>query len=302
MKIKSTSFYIGLSIILFVLPYAAFAYRIINAHEHIANVAQADRVIPLMDKFGVSQTILVGSPRQTFGFVPKNVKPRSGTTTFTDPDKNNRALLRIKKKYPDRFLVFCVFWQEDPRMLQKTKACVKKGATGVKLFSGHGNFHTIPLNDPSLEDFYTYLEEHKIPIVWHVNSGKYLEELEVVLESHPSLKIVCPHYCMASKSRGRLTALLTKYPQLFFDISFGAFVEEGLKTVTEASREFHEIFMNYPDRFFFGTDYVFTKIKTDDGIRENFRKYRALLEETLNLPEAILEKIYGENWKVFMAL
>lgn len=283
--------------VLFLTPAFLFAsdFSIVNIHEHIQSLKDAKRTLPIMDEMGISKMILLGSPQQTF--FPHMIKNQR----FDKPDSNNRVILFAAKRYPDRFLAFCVFHQEDKKILQKLKQCLKRGATGVKLFSGHGSFYTIPLNDPSLDEFYRFLEEKRIPILWHVNTGKYLEEFEAVLQAHPKLRVICGHFCLASKSRNRLRALLENYPNLYFDTSFGspAVLADGIQTITEARDEFHEIFMKYPERFFWGTDYVITKVKTASGIRQNIRQNRAILEDILQLPHDILKKIYEENWQTF---
>lgn len=286
-----------LSALFFPLQTYAADFSIVNVHEHIRSLWGAQRVLPLMDQLGISKMIILGSPRQTF--YPLTVKDKR----FDEPDINNWVILRIARKYPDRFAAFCVFHQEDPRILEKTNFCMARGASGVKLFSGHGSFHTIPLNDSSLEPFYTLLEEKRIPILWHVNTVKYFEEFKAVLEAHPRLKIICGHYCLASKSRSRLRFMLEHYPNLYFDISFGSphVLQQGIDTLREGRDEFREIFMNYPERFLFGTDYVLTREKTLEGIVENFQQNRAILEEILNLSDDILRKIYEENWFEFIA-
>lgn len=297
MRAVKVIFYSGFSFfILFILANAASAYKIIDVHEHAHSVSDAKRILPIMDELGIAKMVLLGSPRQTF--YSSNIKNQR----FDEPDKNNRTLLRIKKLYPDRFEVFCVFHQEDPRILAKLKACLKRGASGVKLFSGHGSFHTIQLDNVLLEPFYTFLEEKGIPVLWHVNTGKYLEEFEAVLQAHSNLKVICAHYCLASKSISKLRYLLDRYPNVYFDTSFGApsILQDGIATITQARNEFHELFMNYPERFLFGTDYVITRVKAINGILENFQQNRVILEETLQLPQDILRKIYEDNWKIFL--
>lgn len=269
---------------------------IINVHEHLQSLNDAKRVLPLMDELGISKTVLLGSPRQTF--YPGAIKGQR----FDESDKNNRLLLFVRRKYPERFVVFCVFHQDDPKISQKTKSCLKRGASGVKLFSGHGTFYTIPLNDPLLFPYYEFLEKESVPILWHVNTGKYFDEFKSVLERYPRLKIICAHYCLASKNLSRLRFMLENYPNIFFDTSFGAprILRDGTTTITQARDEFHELFMNYPGRFLFGTDHVVTKVKTAAGIRENFKENQAMLEEVLQLPNDVLKKIYEENWYEFM--
>ncbi len=278
-------------------PAAAPAdFSIINIHEHMRSLWDAKRILPLMDELGISKMVLLGSPRQTF--YPGTIRDQK----FDEPDRNNWAVLRMQRKWPDRFLAFCVFQQEDPKIVDKLKFCLYRGAKGVKLFSGHGSFHTIPLDDPSLNEFYNALEEKQTPILWHVNTGKYFDEFKAVLEAHPKLKIICAHYCLASKSRSKLRFLLETYPNVSFDTSFGSpeVLQQGIDTLKEGKEEFRELFMQYPTRFMFGTDYVLTKEKTPDGIRENFAQNRELLEKTLELPQDILKKIYEENFINFL--
>lgn len=70
-------------------------YRIIDCHEHIQSVSQAETAIAVMDQIGIEKIALVGSPWFTI-----TMNEKYG---FTRYDWNNNQLLKIMKKYKGRF-------------------------------------------------------------------------------------------------------------------------------------------------------------------------------------------------------
>ena len=302
--------YLSVSLILFlILTINVTAYSIINMHEHIQSINEADKLIKAMDENNISITVLLGSPKQTLYF-------KGG---FSGYDENNEELLKIKKAYPDRFIIFVTINPVDFDKLEKLERYVEDGAVGLKLYTGHTLFYNLSLDNPAMDEVYMYSENNDIPIVWHVNPYYYQEGFENVLKKYPKLKVICPHFCLSSINDERLRYLLDAYPNLYVDISFGydPYAEDGFKRVSKNSEKFRDIFTKYQDRFLFGTDNVITNHpKKDLRWISNFSKcYKDMLEKEsyscflidetlngLNLDKETLKKIYKDNPEKFLGI
>ena len=150
-------------------------------------------------------------------------------------------------------------------------------------------------------------------------------EFEDVLTRYPRLKVVCPHFCLSSIDSDRFEYLMDTYPNLYTDISFGHFFEEGLVRISNDIPKFKRLFEKYQDRIMFGTDMVITyKTGTShDWIYNLTMCYKDMLEKEmydcsvhvgkvfnvdaiglngLGLDGKMLKKIYHDNPKEWMGL
>lgn len=249
--------------------------RIYNLHEHMQYTELGEKFLNVMDRANITMTVLVGSPEATV------LEGRSG---FTGYDENNADLLQLARQYPDQYQLFCTIYPKDPEKLEKLKQCMKQGSKGLKLYSGHSvMFYDYPLNATDMYPVYAYLEENHIPVIWHVNAGKpqlYAEFVQV-LDDFPDLVISCPHFCLSSINLTRLAELMEKYPHLYTDISFGFFVEDGLKRISTDPQKYKDFFTRYASRTMFGTDMVITENskKTEDWMYNLTMCYRDVLEK-----------------------
>lgn len=293
---------------------------VINVHEHVDSLAQAEELVKLMDRQGVARTVMLGSSWFTFALYE-----RVGFTRF---DENNATLLDIVNAFPGRFEAWPTLNPTDPDNLSKIRALHSKGATGVKLYTGHGYrtrysnrymFHTVAMDDPRLLPIYAYCAENYLPICMHVNSDLpgFADEFVRVLTQFPDLKVNNPHWMLSSIRQSRLREYLDVFPNLYADISFGHddFLKEGLRRISRYRDSFQKLFSDYPNRFFFGTDLVFTNLRPKDSswLDPRFQAYYDMLsKETyttellpgenlrgLALPPALLENVLYKNYKEF---
>lgn len=298
--------------------------RIINVHEHIESIEQAQLMLDVMDAHGVQKTILMGSSWFTI-----TLNQRIG---FTRYDENNDNLIEIIQKYPERFEAWPTIDPLDPDKLAKLKSLHQRGATGLKLYLGHGfiknagrqyMFHTIAMDDPAMLPIYAYCQEHFLPICFHVNPGPtkpgFAEEFIAVLTQYPDLKIICPHFMLSSIHDARLRELLDTFPNLYSDLSFGhdSFLKQGLERISKRPQKFKNLFIDYPDRFMWGTDLVITAHagKTREWTSPRFQVYLDMLTQKtyttpivpgktlngLNLGGELLERILYRNFHEFTA-
>jgi predicted TIM-barrel fold metal-dependent hydrolase len=261
-----------------------------------------------MKQNGVVKTVIVGSPEATIF---------TGRTGFTGEEKNNFEILKIAKTYPTQFIAFPTLNPRDPGKLCKLENYVRMGGKGLKLYSGHGSFHDLPLDHETMMPVYRFCEDNRIPILFHVNIAYYGNEFERVLGRFPRLKVICPHLCLATTRTDRFEYFMDSYSGLYTDISMGAidFLKQALFRFSQAPDRYRELILKYQNRIFFGTDIVITdaRYKTADWISKVTRTYRDLLERDtyrflpideelkgFHLGHDVLMKVYESNFERFL--
>lgn len=292
-------------------------YKIVDVHENIDSISQADKLISVMDAVSIAQTVLVGSPQELLDY--------TGEEGFSNVEENNEEILEITDKYDERFYAFCAIDPDDADKVQTAKQCMADGGTGLKLYNGHTFFYEYPLDDDRLLSLYRYAEEEGIPMIIHVNTAYYSDQFKNILTLYPDLKVICPHFCLSSKNPAQLASLLNDFPNLYADISFGYqdYIEDGLTRISENVDIFRDLFNKYGDKFLFGTVAVVTddEEKTAEWLEKTYQTYRDMLEKDtyttpcvaneetgefavlngLMLNAEILEKIYSGNWEEIIA-
>jgi predicted TIM-barrel fold metal-dependent hydrolase len=266
--------------------------RVINVHEHIQSLEQAKVFISAMDKMEVDRVSLLGSSWFTI-----TMRDEVG---FTRYDENNVELMKIVREYPGRFDAWPVMNPLDDNKLDKFRRLMDDGATGLKLFTGHGYltkkneyiFHPIAMDDPRMMPVYDHCEKSGIPVLIHVNPSPvkpgFCEEFVAVLRQFPDMVVNCPHFMLSSIKDSRLREFLDVFPNLYTDISFGdAFMKAGLMRISKDPGKFSKLFADYADRFMFGTDLVLTEArhKSEEWVHNQFRAYIDMLSsETYTTP------------------
>ncbi len=263
-------------------------FNIINAHEHVQSEENIPMLRKAMEDCQVEKMVMLGTSDFTFFLDPEY--------GFTGYDENNETIVGISNKYPDVFAALVTMDPRDEEKLEKLKKYIDAGAAGVKLYNGHGSFYdmffNMPLDDPGMMEVYEYCEQEGIPILHHINTGRFLTEMEHVLQEFPDLVQVVPHFMLSSGNLSRLTRLMREYPQLYTDISFGHpdFLVAGFGRISNNHLAFREFMKNYRDRITYGTDLVVTtyKAKTRAYIDDIHLAYMDLLEkDEFTLPASI---------------
>lgn len=284
------------------------AFEIINAHEHFQSQNEVPKFLKAMKQNGVVKTVILGSPEATI---------LTGRQGFFGEEKYNEEVLKIANDYPENFIAFPTINVKDPQKLEKLKDYLQRGGKGLKLYGGHSLFHDLPLDDAAMMPVYHYCEQNQVPILFHVNAGKFQEEFETVLKKFPRIKIICPHFCLSTIAVDRFEHLMDTYPHLYTDLSFGYidFLKAGLLRISKDPEKYRNLIIKYQDRIFFGTDMVVTnaKYKTVEWLSGVTRAYRDMLEKEqysffgtgpvtlrgLHLDRPVLEKIYRKNFEIF---
>jgi predicted TIM-barrel fold metal-dependent hydrolase len=123
---------------------------------------------------------------------------------FVNHSENNTHLLRLARSHPDRLAAWSTLDPREPRNSWRVKSYAEKGATGIKLYVGHGAcnafsgepiFHVCGIDDDCMLPVYRTCAELRLPICLHVNCGiaAYWSELLRVLSRFRDLKFVIPH-------------------------------------------------------------------------------------------------------------
>jgi predicted TIM-barrel fold metal-dependent hydrolase len=256
-------------------------YQIIDIHEHAQSMAEAERLLIAMDKYGVKRTCLMSATIYTF-----TLNNKYG---FEQYKENNEVLLQIKERWPDRFCAFVTFDPSEPGGLDLVKDAVKRGADGVKLYLGHGAatgkgpFHVMPIDDPRMEAFWAWAEETQVPVLMHVNLIKYWDETISVLERHPYLRLCMPHFGLHKNTEPRLKRLgwiFDRYPNVFTDVSYGyyTFQVEGFEALAKWRTRSQTYLKRYSDRIMFASDMVLEPTKDTPYIEDTLRSYRQFHE------------------------
>jgi len=254
-------------------------FGIINAHEHIQSSRNVHLLLKVMEDCQIEKMVLLGTAKYTIYLNPKY--------GFSEYDENNEEIIKISNKYPEKFIALCTLNPLDEDKLEKIKKFIAAGAKGLKLYNGHGyfydNFFKLPLDDPGMMEVYKYCEEQRIPILYHINSGRFLTQMETILKTFPDLVIIAPHFILTSSNLSLLIRLLDAYPNLYTDISFGHpdYQVAGFKRISKNIQVFREFIQKYRDRITFGTDIVITsyRAKSRSYIDEVTLSYFDLLEK-----------------------
>lgn len=169
-------------------------------------------------------------------------------------------------------------------MVEHVKNIMECGCDGIKMLEGKPTCRKrFPIPDFDLEcwePYWQYVEENRIPIVWHVNDPEeFWDELKVpdwarrsgwfygegdwvnnedqyrqidnVLTRHPNLCITFAHFYFLSNDLNRLANIFDKCPNVGVDITPGIELFTNMSSNIDNAKQF---FIKYQDRIYYGTD------------------------------------------------
>ena len=160
----------------------------------------------------------------------------------------------------------------DCNFKKQAETLMAIGFDGIKLIETKPNAHNLvglPICDPAYDEFFQYLEEERIPILWHANDPVFLwkqddyyakqcapfeqiqSEVLSVLNRHPHLCVVLAHFFFMAWDIKGLSNILDTYSNVAIDITPA---EEELGFLSENYEESRLFFRRYADRILFGTD------------------------------------------------
>lgn len=245
----------------------------IDGHIHYVLPTEYEQVLEALDQTGC---------------VKGNLVAQISTTRATED------IDCLYAKYQSKGRLYC-FGALDPvlyykkeempsKMVEHVKHLMDCGCDGIKMLEGKPSerklFPIPDFDDECWDPYFAYVEENKIPIVWHVNdpeefwsdelvpdwarrSGWYYGEgdwinnedqyrqIDNVLRRHPNLTIIFAHFYFLSAQLDRLGEIFDRCPNVGVDITPGIELFTNMSSNIEKAREF---FIKYQDRIFYGTD------------------------------------------------
>lgn len=227
---------------------------------------------------------------------------------------NNYEGLYLKTVFPNAFVNAGLLHNFDDRDTpeyyeEQAKALYKMGCDGFKMLEGKPDYRKEfgrPLDHPSLDKFYSFVEEKELPLVLHygdprefwdiekipkwalergwlydksfVHFDEGQKEVERVLEKHPKLHLILAHFFFVSDDYEYAVNLMEKWENVCLDITPGTEMFFNF----DKDKRWREFFIKYSHRIVYGTDTYNWK---PDG-----RDYEDQYGHAVNLIRAFLEK------------
>jgi len=272
-----------------------------SAHEHARSAADVERLLATARRLGIERVVIVGSDRRTL---------EGQGELYGGLDHNNALLVAAAGQDP-RVIPFAAVDPTRPAALARLEHWIDRGARGLKLYSGHALFYREPLDAPRAMALYRLAEDRGLPLVFHVNTARYGAEFERVLQQHRDLRVNCPHFCLQLTRPDRLRRWLERYPNLWLDVSFGFYVHQGFRLVSEDRGALRRLILRHADRFLWSADLVVDETLDQAGIVAAWRAYLAMLAARefehegrryhgLDLPPAVVRQILVDNPRAWL--
>ena len=163
--------------------------------------------------------------------------------------------------------------------LDQVRQLLSLGFDGIKLFGKPTIRESFgePFDSPIFSDMFDWLERSGTPVLFHIGDPRefwsedtapefavrngwvyhgvpfdaYYEEVERLMERHPRLNILFPHFFFLSDDLPRLSAFLRRWETVWIDITPGS---EMYCNFTKAPAESRCFFEEFQDRILLGTD------------------------------------------------
>ena len=234
-------------------------------HVHLVDDA-VDELLAALDRAGIRQAVVLSTPH-----LDALHRPAPGTDPFADFRGANERLLAQTRAHRERLRPFVTL---DPAQVKVGEVTdwLDRGACGVKLYIGNHDMRRRPLADPSHDALFTLLEQRQVPLLLHVNTFRYEDELAALLRAHPRLEVVCAHLCGSRTDLDRFERILRAHPTLRVDTSHGP-GPPGIAGFTNLERErerLRRLIEAEPERFLFGSDLVTSVSDNREAMRADW--------------------------------
>lgn len=285
---------------------------IIDAHNHADwHGHDVDKTLANMDRYGINKAWILSWEAPPFDYDPQFSSAFSGTvfnaTGSGGPVPFERCLA-YKRKAPDRFILGYAPNPSRPDAVDSLSAALAIHDIQV---CGEIKYRTM-YDNPDCIDLFRFCGNAGLPVTLHFdyagaqrNASNYprrhwwyggsIDNLENALKLCPTTNFLghAPGFwCHISNDDmgltqaypagpvipgGRIEQLLTKYPNLFCDISAGS----GCRALSRDPEYTVRLITRFPDRFIYARDYF-------DNVHQE-------LIESLSLPQDIKDLIYWKN-------
>ncbi|MHC4715657.1 MAG: amidohydrolase family protein [Planctomycetota bacterium] len=309
--------------------------RVIDGHVHLGALDRLDRLESVRAELGFERINLV-------------------CVAFRDVVNLNHNAYVAKAACPGAYSIFpgldhTDWWSEGevaaPSLAEQVDRLRAVGADGIKMLESIPQVHRElfePLDGPYYADYFARVAELDLPLIWHVGNppefwdraaiprwarelgwlydgsfptnGPLRAQAEAVLDRHPSLKVIFPHFYFHSTELARAAGLFERFPNVCFDLALGIELCFNLSADPDASREF---ITRFADRIVFGTDIMTSQSVDQACVRAHIIGRFLETDEVfrvpddadgwlgpgeggeivgLSLPADVLEKIYAGNF------
>jgi hypothetical protein len=255
-------------------PLAAEPIEIFDAHLHYnwepKPYYQVDEVLALFKKHRITGILATS-------------RPNTGTHALMDSKADGLQVVPFIRPYRVRADIGS--WFNDPVIFDLVKDEFKRG-----YYRGIGEFH---LSGKSAEN-----EWVKKTVDFAVDNNLYLhahadeEAVEILIGHNPRAQIIWAHTGFGLASE-RVSAMLSKYPKLWGELSYRSGIVDGAGKLTA---EWRSLFERYPDRFLLGSDTWIPERWASYG--EIMAGYRAWLAQ---LPPKVAAQIAHRNARALFA-
>lgn len=227
---------------------------------------------------------------------------------------NNFEGLYLKSVFPNAYVNVGLVHNFDDRDTpeyyeRQAEKLYEMGCDGFKMLEGKPDYHKefgCPLDHPSLDKFYSFVEEKELPLLLHYGDPRefwdiekiphwalergwlydesfthFIEgqkEIERVLEKHPKLHLILAHFFFVSDDYEYAVNLMEKWENVCLDITPGS----EMFTNFDKDDRWRDFFIKYADRIVYGTDTYNWK---PDG-----REYEDQYGHAVNLIRGFLER------------
>lgn len=219
----------------------------IDAHVHLTTDA-AGPLVALLDQLGLSRAVVLASPHLDVKQTPAGLGEYRAA---------NEVILAAATAHPGRLIPFITVELGNVEA-DYVAEMLDRGACGVKIYQGHRALRKRPLADPSHRPVLALLEQRKVPVLLHVNTVRFRDDLAELMAAFPALRVLCAHFCSSRTDLDRLAGIMAEFPTLLFDTSHGGPVHgaAGFANLERERERLIGMMQAAPERFLFGSDLV----------------------------------------------
>lgn len=218
----------------------------IDAHRHLSYDGTDISSLPLiLDEFDISKTVIFGF--QSYG-----------------KQDQDESVLALAGKYPNRVIPFACNFDFRESSVDYVRSCLsEKGFQGLgEILLGSWTqaryFTGVAFDDDIPVRIFNIAGEYHAPVIFRCDRFRQ-NEVTSMLRKCRETNFIWSHLgCdLAKKAKTTLVEpeflryMLMMFPNLYFDLSVSAKLLSGM-----VSYKYTEVFLDFPERFLFGTDII----------------------------------------------